>query len=125
MKKVILFVKGNLLFLILLAAILYGNIRFDRYLIRTGSMEPKLRTGAIVAVDPQRMPEKGEIGVYLSNGNVIIHRVTDITENGDQVQGDANPEPDAVFIPKEDIRGTVVFRLNAAAPVLRRLFGLP
>lgn len=125
MKKVILFVKGNLLFLILLAAILYGNIRFDRYLIRTGSMEPKLRTGAIVVVDPQRMPEKGEIGVYLSNGNVIIHRVTDITENGYQFQGDANPEPDAVSVWKKDIRGTVVFRLNAAAPVLRRLFGLP
>lgn len=125
MKKVILFVKGNLLFLILLAAILYGNIRFDRYLIRTGSMEPKLRTGAIVVVDPQRMPEKGEIGVYLSNGNVIIHRVTDITENVYQFQGDANPEPDAVSVWKKDIRGTVVFRLNAAAPVLRRLFGLP
>lgn len=125
MKKVILFVKGNLLFLILLAAILYGNIRFDRYLIRTGSMEPKLRTGAIVVVDPQRMPEKGEIGVYLSNGNVIIHRVKDITENGYQFQGDANPEPDAVSVWKKDIRGTVVFRLNAAAPVLRRLFGLP
>lgn len=125
MKKVILFVKGHLLFLILLAAILYGNIRFDRYLIRTGSMEPKLRTGAIVVVDPQRMPEKGEIGVYLSNGNVIIHRVTDITENGYQFQGDANPEPDAVSVWKKDIRGTVVFRLNAAAPVLRRLFGLP
>ena len=125
MKKVILFVKGNLLFLILLAAILYGNIRFDRYLIRTGSMEPKLRTGAIVVVDPQRIPEKGEIGVYLSNGNVIIHRVTDITENGYQFQGDANPEPDAVSVWKKDIRGTVVFRLNAAAPVLRRLFGLP
>ncbi len=125
MKKVILFVKGNLLFLILLTAILYGNIRFDRYLIRTGSMEPKLRTGAIVVVDPQRMPEKEEIGVYLSNGNVIIHRVTDITENGYQFQGDANPEPDAVSVWKKDIRGTVVFRLNAAAPVLRRLFGLP
>lgn len=51
MKKIIAFLKGNLVFLILLAAILYGNQRFDRYLIRTGSMEPELQTGAIVAAD--------------------------------------------------------------------------
>ena len=54
MKKIIAFLKGNLVFLILLAAILYGNQRFDRYLIRTGSMEPELQTGAIVAADPSK-----------------------------------------------------------------------
>lgn len=82
MKKIIAFLKGNLVFLILLAAILYGNQRFDRYLIRTGSMEPELQTGAIVAADSRRAPEKGEIGVYFSNGNAVIHRVIDITEDG-------------------------------------------
>lgn len=125
MKKIIAFMKGNLVFLILLAAILYGNQRFDRYLIRTGSMEPGLQAGAIVAADPRRMPEKGEIGVYLSNGNAVIHRVIDITEDGYQFQGDANLEPDAVWILKKDVKGTVVFWLNAVAPVLRGIFRLP
>ena len=124
MKKVIAFVKGNLVFLILLASILYGNQRFDRYLIRTGSMEPELQTGAIVAADSRRAPEKGEIGVYFSNGNAVIHRVIDITEDGYWFQGDANPEPDAVCIMKKDVKGTVVFRLNASAPILRGVFRL-
>jgi len=124
LKKVIAFVKGNLVFLILLAAILYGNQRFDRYLIRTGSMEPELQTGAIVAADSRRAPEKGEIGVYFSNGNAVIHRVIDITEDGYWFQGDANPEPDTVCILKKDVKGTVVFRLNAAAPILREVFRL-
>lgn len=59
MKKIIAFLKGNLVFLILLAAILYGNQRFDRYLIRTGSMEPELQIGAIVAADSRRALKKG------------------------------------------------------------------
>lgn len=124
MKKFITFVKGNLVFLVLLAMILYGNIRFDRYLIRTGSMEPQLQTGALVAVDPYRFPEKGEIGAYLANGNMVIHRVIDITERGYQFQGDANPKPDAVYVLKENIKGTVILRFNGAAPVLRKIFGL-
>lgn len=123
MKRIIAFVKGNLVFLILLAAIFYGNHRFDRYLIRSGSMEPWIQEGAIVAADPCRLPEKGEIGVYFSNGNAVVHRVIDVTEVGYQFQGDANPEPDAGYILKKDIKGTVVFRLNAVAPVLRRIFG--
>ena len=48
----------------------------------------------------------------------------DITEDGYWFQGDANPEPDTVCILKKDVKGTVVFRLNAAAPILREVFRL-
>ena len=111
-ERIMKFLRQNFGFLVILLVIAFLNYKYDFYVIRTGSMEPTIKVGAVVMVDPQDTPEAGEIGAYLSGTSVVIHRVLTINDTGFEFKGDANPSPDPMTVPHEDVKGTVVLRFN-------------
>ena len=51
-------IGNNRFFLLAVAILLFLNVRFDFYYIKTGSMEPALPVGTVVIVDTDiRVPE--------------------------------------------------------------------
>lgn len=116
--------KDNKWFILALAVLVLANIRYDFYFIRTGSMEPTIRTGAVVAVDPYRVPEAGEVAAYEAAGNIVIHRVVQMDEEGFIFKGDANGSPDPRVVPLEEVKGTVAVKVNAAAPITNAILSI-
>lgn len=76
--------------------------------VLSGSMEPTFSTGSLLVIKETDNVQKGDIVVYQSEGDLIVHRVIEI--NGDHVitQGDANNTPDPE-IQKDRICGKAIF----------------
>jgi signal peptidase I len=70
--------------------------------VLSGSMEPEIKTGSIIAVKPggdMTRFKKGDIITFMQDDNMLItHRVTEVIKNGDQVmyrtKGDNNNAED-------------------------------
>ena len=77
------------------------------------SMEPVINKGDWVlgkAVGEQEL-EEGKIYTYSSGFLQIMHRLNNITENGDCIfWGDNNPEPDPMVKPSQVIYEVVLYR---------------
>lgn len=71
------------------------------------SMEPLLWTGDIVIVYKSDEIRVGDVVIYKSRENYVIHRVIEIRSNCYLIKGDNNPLPDGC-IPKELITGKVL-----------------
>lgn len=94
--------------------------------ILTGSMEPTIKPGDLVFVDPTATTQLkvGQVVSFMPNENdtslVYSHRLTSITYGPSGIsefttRGDANPQDDKP-LPPEAIRGTLVS--NGAVPVV-------
>lgn len=91
-----------------------GSLKFLTVL--SGSMEPAIKTGSIVAVKPADSYKIGDIvtfGEINRTKTPVTHRIAEMkVENGQPVyitQGDANNGPDVRTITKKDIVGKVIF----------------
>jgi signal peptidase len=115
------FWENNRLFLIVLAVLLLLLIRYDRYYIRTGSMEPEYPVGTLVLIDHYRKPEVGDVYAYRTGDTVVIHRVIAITEDGYVFQGDANGNPDSSLVLQEQLIGKVVWKIPWLSGIYRRI----
>ena len=125
MKKIAKFIRSDFIFLLLMFLILFINFRFEKFFVMTGSMEPTLPIGTVVFIDGHDLPEEGDICAYRLRGNIIIHRVTDITEDGSFVtKGDNNPEPDLAEVAEDQVIGKEAFHVSFIAPLVRKLAGL-
>jgi len=105
-----------------LIPILFG---WHSYVIVTGSMEPGISAGDVVLASPDpviedtviteggRPPSNPQIvGKVITfdnpgrEGHILTHRVVSIDDDGSLVtQGDANPTPDSVHVPRESVTG--------------------
>ena len=86
--------------------------------ILSGSMEPKIHTGSIVAVKPSDNYKIGDVITFGGNGKTktpTTHRVHDIrVEKGKPIyitKGDANNAPDSKEVLPEEISGKVLFSI--------------
>ena len=88
--------------------------------VLSGSMEPTFSKGAVLIVKKSDAIQKGDIVVYQSESELIVHRV--IAINGDQVQtqGDANNVADPEFS-KSQIKGVVIFWIPGFGNVVEML----
>lgn len=116
MKKIL---RGNCFFFLAVAVVIFLNIQFDFYYIKTGSMEPELPVGTIVAADTNAQAKVGDICAYRSGKNVVIHRIMATDEEGYTFKGDANPSADAAKVIESQLVGKVVLKLTFLAQVLR------
>ena len=85
------------------------------YVIRSGSMEPALHTGATVFVLEGARPSEGDIAAYRLSGSTIVHRVVGETQEGYIFQGDACAQPDAIPVSPSSVVGRVFFSINLTA----------
>lgn len=71
---------------------------FEILVVRSGSMEPAIRTGGIVLIDTSARDLRiGDIASFrdAQGGNVITHRVVALRDGGFVTRGDANQSADA------------------------------
>ena len=87
----------------------------------SGSMEPKIGIGSVVAVKPEQDYKIGDVitfGPYSKTKTPTTHRIFDIkVVDGQPVyitKGDVNNAPDAKEIQKKDIIGKVLFSVPFA-----------
>lgn len=118
-KAIVKILKGNGFFFVLTMVALLFYLRFDLFYIKTGSMEPNLPVGSIVAVDPYARPEVGDIFAYRSGGLVVIHRMVAEDDEGYTFKGDANVSPDISKVTDEQLIGKVTLKLTFPARIVR------
>ncbi len=104
---------------LLLVAALFpidGNIQIK--IVKSGSMEPTIRTGSIVIVKPETSYAKGDIvtfGPDTKKDVPITHRITEIKGTGASVRfvtkGDANEDADMKEIARSAVIGKVLFSI--------------
>lgn len=100
-----------------------GNIEIK--VVKSGSMEPAIRTGSIVLIKPSEIYEVGDVitfGPDTASEIPTTHRVIAAEGEGASrtyaTQGDANNAPDPVVIRPRDITGKVLLTVPYAGYVL-------
>lgn len=94
--------------------------------ILSGSMEPTLRVNDLVVIRQEDTYEAGDIVVFQSGTDRIIHRILSIEGETVLTRGDANPVADSP-IHISQVKGKLVLRLpgvGAAARVLKTPGGI-
>jgi len=87
------------------------------YIVKSGSMEPVVHTGAVAFVDRKdREPEIGDIITFrLGEGGkedvLVTHRVVGTEEGGYVTKGDANEERDPFSVTREQVIGTYRYQI--------------
>lgn len=103
------------LFLMLIVAmvlLLPGLFGIRPYVVYSGSMEPKIPTGAVVFTkEGAYSPETGDIITFHNEDTVVTHRVVKKEEGTFITKGDANKNADPIPVAKSQIIGRVVFCL--------------
>lgn len=114
---------GDLLFVLLIAAMIYIPFRYNVRYIESGSMEPGIHVGAIVLIDPtaykDKDPQVGDIAMYQTSTREVIHRIIDESDDGYIFKGDNNDSEDFAPIPAENIRGELKVTINVVAPIVK------
>lgn len=83
-----------------------GHIRYCAYTGR--SMHPTLFEADLLEIKPPIRICVGDVILFVSKGNLVVHRVVDITSEGISTRGDINSEDDPGLVAPEDIVGIVV-----------------
>ena len=90
------------------------------FAVKSGSMEPKIKIGSLIVIQPQENYQVGDIVSFHSeflktDKDVITHRIDKITEqNGLKLystKGDANQSADLKQTPKDQIIGKYRFKI--------------
>lgn len=115
------FLKHNFIFITIVAILIFMNTRYSAYFIKTGSMEPSIKTGALVLIDEKSEPNLKDIFAYKKGGVTVIHRIIEETDDGYVFKGDANLSADSCTVLKSDLIGKVVLTLNFVAPLSNAL----
>lgn len=114
---------GDLLFVLLIAAMIYIPFRYNVRYIESGSMEPGIHVGAIVLIDPTAYkdedPQVGDIAMYQTSTREVIHRIIDESDDGYIFKGDNNDSEDFAPVPAENIRGELKVTINVVAPIVK------
>ena len=88
--------------------------------IRSGSMEDTLSIDDLVLVHRQKEYEVGDIVVYQTDGDLVIHRVIEMEGDKLITQGDANHVPDAP-VRFSAVKGKMIGHIPGIGAVVRRL----
>ena len=110
------FIAAIAVLLIVSALPITGNYKVMTVL--SGSMEPTIKTGAVVVVKPEKEYKIGDIitfRAYGKNKTPVTHRIYDIKVNAGTpiyiTKGDANNAPDEREVRKREIIGKMLFSI--------------
>ena len=100
-----------------------GNIEIK--IVKSGSMEPAIKTGSIVVIKPASLYGVGDVITFGEDSRTTYpttHRIVSKSEaNGEilyQVKGDINEEPDPMSVRESDVIGKVIFTVPNAGYLL-------
>ncbi|MGI5841639.1 MAG: signal peptidase I [Patescibacteria group bacterium] len=87
------------------------------YTVKSGSMEPAIKTGAVVISRPESDYKVGDVITYLSEnpttpGDTVTHRLIEIASSDPltyYTKGDANDSRDGREVPRDSVLGKVIF----------------
>lgn len=106
-------ILAGILVAILIAIPLVAGIQ--PFVVLSGSMEPKIKTGSIVYINknvPATSINKSDIIGFNAGDNMIVtHRVVDINSAGFTTKGDANKDNDERIVKYSDYIGKTVFSI--------------
>lgn len=114
-KKVLEIVTIILIYNIILSVVSSTNkisiinvFGYKSYIIKTNSMEPTININDVLITKKVKKDEikTGDIITFIKNGEIITHRITQITENDEYTtKGDNNNIEDSFTISYENIEG--------------------
>lgn len=93
---------------------------FGMSVVLSGSMEETLHVNDLVVVQQTRNVEVGDIIVFQSGTDLIIHRVIGISDGEITTQGDANNWPDDPISPNA-VKGKMLFSIPMLGLLVRLL----
>ncbi len=125
---------GNLIYAIVIATVVLfalGNAfsvdkspwGFRLFVVTSGSMEPEIKTGSVVAVVPVKNYQEKDIITFLASGNslqkdsksIVTHRIVAVKNDEGKVsyqtKGDANKSADSQIVFSDQVLGKVVYSL--------------
>jgi signal peptidase I len=117
-KNIGKFVYGFVVFALFLIAGLTAisalNIpgNYKLMVVMSGSMEPSIRTGSVVVVQPKTDYQKGDVITFrdvAGSRSTVTHRIFEAKDGSFLTKGDANNAPDSAEINKGQILGRVAF----------------
>lgn len=88
--------------------------------VLSGSMEPTFSKGSLLIVKETKDVKQGDIIVYQSGSELIVHRVIKIEQNQITTQGDANNIADPTFN-KTQIKGVVILWIPVLGSIANTL----
>lgn len=124
-KRVVAIVIGaSALFVLISLLPIRGNYTFR--VVLSGSMEPAIETGSVIATIPRAEYRVGEIVTFGGSGIPTTHRIvgTEEGENGEQLfvtKGDANEEEDFRRVSGSEVLGKVFLTVPKAGHALSML----
>jgi hypothetical protein len=96
-----------------------GSIRYCAYTGR--SMYPTLFEADLLEIEPPSRICVGDVILFVSKDNLVVHRVVGIASNGISTRGDNNNEDDQGLVAPEKIVGIVVSAWRGQ--LWRRIYG--
>lgn len=129
-KKVLEIVTIILIYNIILSVVSSTNkisiinvFGYKSYIIKTNSMEPTININDVLITKKVKKDEikTGDIITFIKNGEIITHRITQITENDEYTtKGDNNNIEDSFTISYENIEGKHILTI----PHLGKIVGM-
>lgn len=95
------------------------------FIVTSGSMEPYLKTGSVVASVRSKEYKKGDIVAFSSGNGLIIHRIVGVSDGRFFTKGDSNNTVDIKSILPNQVLGKVFFSLPYAGYFLKFCLTFP
>lgn len=115
-KRSLQFIINTICIVLILSAVFLGIsflLGLRPYIVKSGSMEPSIKTGSLVFVDtktPFSQIENGDVVAFsLGRDTLVTHRVISRTDSMLETKGDNNDVSDGFSVSEENYRGETLF----------------
>lgn len=104
-----LFIISTLLICITGAILFILSRSYHLFSVLSGSMEPTIHTGSLIAVLPKKTNtyNVGDIIAFHSSSGVITHRIVEVVDATYRTKGDANTTVDTTLVKPSNVIGSV------------------
>lgn len=120
-RKIINIIGEILLFVAIFIAVFFlaarvlPNFKYGIFMIQSGSMEPKIKTGDVVIDKKTDEYKEKDIITFRQGQKIITHRIIQVMDRGGEVlyetKGDANDGKDLALVRKNEVLGKVIFSI--------------
>ncbi|HFC36288.1 MAG TPA: signal peptidase I [Candidatus Moranbacteria bacterium] len=115
LENLVVFV-ATIVVLFLLATVILPRFNYNLIVVKSGSMEPTIKTGSIAISKKQPKYQKGDIITFATaSKEIVTHRVTQVIKNGGNIEyktkGDANNANDLFLVENNRVIGRTIFAM--------------